>query len=141
LVKPYTSGLDRIKHVSGLFIILILTCFLITDESVSIVKALQVVTPTLTEVNPTSFKGTTANASAVQSGTVPSHTIISASFKVVSITKVAKLPHIGLSSYTVTNVGGKLPQRILEANSSLNYKLSHIQPSKSKILLSLDPSS
>lgn len=141
MVKPYKSCVDRVKHVSGLFVILILTFFLITDESVSVGKALQVVAPTLTAVNPTSFKGTTANASAVQSGTVSSHTVVSASLKVIPITEVAKLPHIRLSSYTVTNVGGKLPQRILEANSSLNYKLSHIQPSRSKILLSMDPSS
>jgi hypothetical protein len=141
LVKPYTSGVDRIEHVSGLFAILILTGLLITDESVSIGKALQVVTPTVTSVNPTSFNGTTTNASAVQSGTASSHSIVSASFKIIPITKVAKLPSIGLSPYTTANAGGKLPQRILEANSSLNYNLSHIQPSTSKILQSVDPSS
>lgn len=141
MVKLYISGFDGIKHVSGLLIILIVTWFLITEESVSTGKALQVVTPTLTTVNPVSFKGPTANATAVQSGKVTSHTIVSASFKVIPITKVAKLPHISLSSYTVTNAGGKLPQRVLESNSSLVYKLSHIQPSKSKILLSMDPSS
>jgi hypothetical protein len=127
--------------MSGLFVILILTCFLITAESVSAGKASRVVTPTLTVVNPTSFKGTTANASAVQSGTVSSHSIVSALFNVIPITQVAKLPHIGLSSYTVTNAGAKLPQRILEANSSLNYKLANIQPPTSKILRSMDPSS
>jgi len=140
LVKPYTSSVDRIEHLSGLFVILILTGLLITDESVSSGKALQVVTPTQTAVNPTSFKGTTTNTSAVQSGTVSSHSIVSAPFKVIPITKVAKLPNIGLSSYTITNAGGKLPQRILEANSSLNYNLSHVQPSISKILRSVDPS-
>jgi hypothetical protein len=141
LVKIYTFDKDRIKHVSGFFIILILTWFLVTGESVSTGEALRVVTPTQITVNPISFKGPTTNTTAIQSGTVSSHTIVSAHFKVIPITKVAGLPHIGLSSYTVTNAGGKLPQRILEANSSLNYKLSHIEPSRSKILLSMEPSS
>jgi len=137
LGKLYTYGLDRVKHASWLLVVMILTTtyFLITEESVSIGKALQVVTPTLTSVNPISFKGTTANASAVQTGTVSSHKINTAFFQAIPITKVAKFTHIDLSSYTVTKLGGKLPQRILEATSSLNYKLSHIQPSTSKILL------
>jgi hypothetical protein len=140
LGKPYTCGLDRVKHVSGLLVVMILTWFLITEESVSTGKALQVVTPTLTSVNPISFKGTIANASAVQTGTVSSLKINTDSLKAIPITKVSKFTHIDLSSYTVTKIGGKLPQRILEATSSLNYKLSHIQPSTSKILLSSDSS-
>lgn len=141
MVKLYTSSKDRIKHLSGLFIVLILTWFLVTEESVSTGKALRAVTPTLTTVNPISFKGPTANATAIQSGTVSSQTIVSAHSNVIPITKVANLPHIGLSSYTVTNAGGKLPQRILAANSSLNHKLSHVESSRSKILLGMDPPS
>ena len=141
LVKPYTLKLNRISHVNSFLVILILSLFLITEGFVSTGNALKAVTPTVTTVYPTSFKSAIANASIVPSGTVLSHKILSASFKVNPTTVVAKLPHIELSSYTVTNAGGKLPQRILEANSTLNYKLSNIQPSTSKILRSGDPSS
>lgn len=139
MAKSYASVMNRIIFFNGLFVILILIWFLSPDVFILAGKALQEGTTTMTAVNPTSFKIIAANSSAIPFATILSHKVLSESFKVISTTVVAKLPHIVLTSYTVTNASGIFSERILSANSTLNYKVSYIQPSSSKTIRGIDP--
>lgn len=139
MAKSYASVMNKTKYFNGLFVILILIWFLSPDVFILAGKALQEGTTTMTAVNPTSFKIIAANSSAIPFATILSHKVLSESFKVISTTVVAKLPHIVLSSYTVTNASGIFSERILSANSTLNYKVSYIQPSSPKTIRGIDP--